>query len=219
MLILLDAVTATGIIFALGHFYFALVYDAKKYGVRSAGLLMVVSSIITMGWYFVLQDFPSPTRVSFFAISVLFVFILHNLFDLWRFGYHNTGVITSVIGFILLYLFFWYRPDNLYGIVASLGIWLLVFLHYLFWIFISVKRFELAESEKFIHETMVVHFAIAMGYIANAATNVRPSDMLYSLPFFFYPITLVHVIFSALRQLIKARSVRTIPLRPGEKVA
>lgn len=203
MLILLDAVAATGIIFALGHFYFALVYDAKKYGVRSASLLMAASLAITAGWYFALQGFPSPTRISYFAASVIFVFILHNLFDLWRFGYRGIGIMTSIIGFILLYLFFWYRPDNLYGISASLGIWLLVFSHYLFWIFISVKRFDPAESQKFIQETIVVHAAIATGYMANAATNVRPSDIAYALPFFFYPVTLVHVVFSVIRQVGK----------------
>lgn len=210
MLILLDAVTATGIIFALGHFYFALVYDAKKYGVRDSGLLMAVSLIITAVWYLVLKDFLSPTGVTIFAISVLFVFILHNSFDLWRFGYRSTGIISSIIGFILLYLFFWYRSENIYGVVASLGIWLLVFSHYLFWIFISIKRFDAAESEKFVHETIVVHIAIAVGYMANAVTNVRPIDMAYSLPFFFYPVTLIHVIFSAFRQLSRAYKNKSI---------
>lgn len=219
MLMILDAVTATGIIFALGHFYFALVYDVKKYGVRDSGLLMAVSLIITAVWYFALQDFSSPTRVSFFAVSVLFAFILHNLFDLWRFGYRNAGIVSSIIGFILLYLFFWYRSDNLYGTGASLGIWALVFSHYLFWIFISVKRFDPAKSEKFIHETIVVHVVIAIGYIAYVATNARPSGMVYALPFFFYPITLVHVIFSALRQLINTRSLWVIPLRQRENVS
>lgn len=219
MLILLDTVTATGIIFALGHFYFALLYDAKKYGVRNAGLLMVVSLMITAGWYFALQGFPSPTRVSFFAVSVLFVFILHNFFDLWRFGYRRAGIVVSIIGFFLLYVFFWSRSNDPYGIGASLGIWFLVFLHYLFWIFISVKRFDSAESEKFIHETIVVHVAIAVGYMANTATNAGPSDMAYSLPFFFYPLTLAHVVFSALRQLIKARSVKVASLQPMENTA
>ncbi len=212
LLILLDAVTATGIIFALGHFYFALVYDAKKYGVREASLLMVASLMIAAGWYVALNGFSSPTRISFFAVSVLFAFILHNLFDLWRFGYRSAGIASSVIGFPLLYLFFWQRAGDIYGIVASLGIWTLVFSHYLFWIFISIKSFDPVESEKFIHETIVVHVAIAIGYMANAATNVRPADMAYSLPFFFYSATLVHVIYSALRQIIKVYRAGRISL-------
>lgn len=204
MSILLDAVTATGIIFALGHFYFALVYDVKKHGVRNAGSIMAVSLVITATWYAALHDLSSPTRVSFFAVSVLFVFMLHNFYDLWRFGYRVAGIIALVIGCILLYIFFWYRSDNFYGIVASLGIWLLVFSHYLFWILISIRRFDAAESEKFIRDTVAIHIAIAAGYIANAATNVRPSDIAYSLPFFFYPVTLIHVIHSTFRQMGRA---------------
>lgn len=211
MLLFLDAVTATGIIFALGHFYFALAYDTKKYGVRNMSLLMVASLIVTAGWYVALNNVASPTKISFFAVSVLFVFILHNLFDLWRFGYRKTGIVISIIGLVLLYLFFWYRSENIYGAAASLGIWFIVFSHYLFWIFISVKRFDSAESEKFIRDTIVVHVAIAIGYMANAATNVRPADIAYSLPFFFYPVTLIHVIFSTLRQLSKISRKKLLP--------
>lgn len=218
MLIFLDAVTATGIIFALGHFYFSLVYDAKKYGVRNTGALMAVSLVITAIWYAGLQGFSSPTRVTFFATSVLFVFMLHNFYDLWRFGYRVVGVIALVTGLVLLYLFFWYRSDNFYGIVASLGIWFLVFSHYLFWIFISIRRFDAAESEKFIRDTVAIHIAIAAGYMASAAANVRAADVMYSLPFFFYPITLIHVVFSALRQFLKLRSAKITQLRSAGEV-
>ncbi|TXH04403.1 MAG: hypothetical protein E6R05_02720 [Candidatus Moraniibacteriota bacterium] len=201
---LLDAVTATGIIFALGHFYFALVYDAKKYGSAQTSILAFVSVLFTGGWYLLLWDIPSAGKISLFSLSVLIAFLLHSLFDLWRFGYRWIGMVTSIAGFFFLYLYFWHRSGDLYGIVASFGIWLVVFFHYLFWIFISVKRFAPDESEKFIRDTVAIHVAIALGYLGNIASSDRSAGVAYVLPFFFYFATLFHVIFSAFRQLIRA---------------
>lgn len=217
MLILLDVVTATGIIFAFGHFYFALVYDAKKYGAKNTVILTLVSLAVTASGYVLCWYFPSSTNVNSFSLLAIILFIFHNLFDFFRFGYIRLSLLGTIAGMVFLYLFFWHYPSQA-GILGAYGIWILVFSHYLFWIILSIKKFDAVLKQRFIHQTIIVHVIVMAGYLLGELFRNELLQALYSLALFYF-MTLAHVVFSTLRQLVKRYYPKVAPPRPMRNIA
>lgn len=196
-----------GIIFALGHFSFSFKYDAKRYGVYRTLLLFLVSCGISIGWYFAARNVSAPGSVSFFSFTVIFVFLFHNLYDYWRFQYVRLAFISTILGVSALLGFYLYYPSSIIGVYSSVLIWGVVFSHYFFWLYISMRKFELEMSKKFLREAVIIHVVLFLGFSLARVVEIRPLEVIYSISFFYF-MTLVHVVFSTFRQVAKIIDVR-----------
>ncbi len=187
-----------GVIFALGHFYFAYKYYFLKNGTLKTTALLLVSIFCCLIIFFTLKYVSNVNPGPLFNSLVIFLFTLHHCFDSYKFKYYKSAVLWLLYGLTLTMLFVATESNYYKGVVYSL-IWLMVFHHYFYWIYLSFRG--LANKKSFIVDVIVSHLVIAALFTVNHF-YLRSShlDLLYSLSVFYF-LTLVHVVFSFLKDL------------------
>lgn len=193
----ISILNSVGVVFALGHFYFAYKYYFKKHGMWKTIILFTVSILTS---YAVLLGTRSITSVSpalLFSALVIFLFTLHHSHDLYKFKNFKSSLFWLLYGLTLSVLFLLFPASEHSKIIIYSMIWVMVFHHYFYWIYISYEN--ILNKKYFIFEMAVVHILIAIiyginhSYIDNSLLNI-----LYSLPLFYF-LTLVHVSFSFMK--------------------
>lgn len=187
-----------GIIFALGHFYFAYKYHIKKNGLLKTLILFLLS--MTGGYLilFSVRHLAAFNSALLFSSIVIFLFTLHHYFDLYKFKNYKSAIFWLIYGLILTFLFTVIESSYHKSVVYSL-IWVMVFHHYFYWIYLSFKNF--ANKKPFIIDVIISHIVIALVFIINYFyVDSLYLNILYSLSVFYF-LTLVHVIFSFLKDL------------------
>ena len=141
--------------------------------------------------------FPTPVAIPYFYLSVLLFFALHHFYDTFRFGYRWQSFFWLLYGFVAIFLTYFAKHLSALG---SILIWLLVFYHYFFWIFLSFKRFRDDRRKKFARDVFIVHiFFLILFFLQLSVTNSLLAT-LFSVSAFHH-LTLIHIIFSTIKEL------------------
>lgn len=196
----LYVVNSIGVILALGHFFFGYLYDGRRYSFKKTSLLFSTAFLLSFTWYLLFRYVVQPNGIFWFNASVIGLFVLHNWYDIWRFDYKKVAWLCLIYGIVASIFFILVSQNNRAGYIATTLVWMLVFLHYFFWMFISIRKYDEQKSRRFIQELIAFHVSISIVFVWNLDAGVSLLDAFFSLSFFYF-MTLVHIIFSAFRQL------------------
>jgi hypothetical protein len=170
-----------------GHFYFAYVYSFKKIGLKHFLYYCAISFLFSFS---VFSQFNTSQKLYIFL--VIFIFLIHNTIDLFRFKKENQAIMILSSGFVFLLAFMFI--DNL---ISGLLIKLIVIYHYFFWYFYykfpSVKMQKSFYKEilyKHLFLTLIILFLCSVG-LKNFIRTIFSTEV-------FYFMTMHHVIFSYL---------------------
>lgn len=190
-----------GIILAIGHFYFAYKNYIKRFGSRKAILLFFTAIAISSIFFFGIGSIRALPQLSFFTF-VIFTFALHHSYDMFKFNYKKSAIFWLLYGSFSSYLFLFGR-DIFHSSFTYTMIWGMVFFHYFYWIYLSTQNFL---SKSFLLEIILCHILLIMLFVFNELyLDSAYLKTFFSLPVFYF-MTLVHVVFSLLKDIVYIKS-------------
>lgn len=200
MIQLLNLLTIFVPLVGLSHFYFAYVYHIKRKGLPITLLLFIISLFTDFCIYLLfIKMGDNHTSLVYFYLFVVFMFLLHHVYDVYKFGYKKEAFIFLFSGLTIFLSLLTNRETNN---TSTILIWALVFYHYFYWIQITTKRLKGSLKKSFLKEVILVH---TFFFCLLAVSSSYKSDLftfIFSL-FFFHHATLIHIIFSALKDLLQ----------------
>ena len=190
---------SVGVIFALGHFYFAYKYYLKKNNIWKTIILFIISISCSYALLLWTKSVNSVNQTLLFSVLVIFLFTLHHSYDLYKFKNFKSASLWLFYGLLSSILFLVFSNSEHSKITIYTIIWVMVFHHYFYWLYMSYKN--ILNKKYFIFEVVIVHILITLIYGINYYyINSSLLNILYSLPLFYF-LTLVHVIFSLIKDI------------------
>lgn len=191
-------ISVVGIILGLGHFYFGYIYHVKRTSfVTTLSLLCGATSLNLLLYFGIATLFPETLATRHFYMVVLFLFVLHHFYDTYRFGFKKQSLLWLMYGMFGIALTY---SESKYNILGPLLIWSLVFYHYIFWIYLSAKRFDIQRRRSFLWETAIVYTAVIFIFFVNEAVQNIAVTTIFSIAAFHH-LTSIHILFSTLKEL------------------
>jgi hypothetical protein len=193
-----ESIIIFGVIFGLGHFYFGYVYHIKKTSLYITGLLLLVAISLHLLLYKTVFAIANPDHaLIYFYLVVLSLFVFHHCYDVLRLGGKKQAIAWFIYGASALGL--------IYGRVGlehigALMIWSLVYHHYIYWIYLTIKKTKGLRRKKFIREAVIVHSLVCLLYFVGHQMGAAFIGVVFSLSAFHH-LTSVHIIFSTLKEI------------------
>lgn len=197
-------------VIGIGHFYFGYTYYLKKEGSIKTILLTILSCIINFILYATTRSlFPESSSLMYFYIFVVFLFILHHVYDTYRFGHIRQSFISLLIGIIALYCIF---THSILNTIGAFLIWGLILYHYSYWIFITTKKTIGLQKKIFLEELIIVHGTFLALLCIHTFYELELVTVLFSLNTFHH-LTSIHIIFSTLKEIPYIKNTKNLKIQ------